>query len=126
MEKLKKRDLGGVMPKLSQFLRLAGKEFTTNPRATKEYADQCLKEAQLGPYFEKSRYKHIESQADKDLLAWAIQRGAGCIWLEGSERTYVRAFKHRLVTRGPPVRVGMHRLSQTHWKELPAGDFDRL
>ena len=112
MKKLEKRDLSGVMPKLSQFLHLTGKEFTSNPRATPEYADQCLKEAELGPYFSEKRYPHIKSAADKALLAWAIQRGAGCIWLEGSERTYVRAFKHRLITRGPPVRVGMHRLSR--------------
>ena len=84
MKKLKKGDLSGVMPKLSQFLRLTGKEFTSNPRATPEYADQCLKEAELGPYFSKERCSHIESPADKALLAWAIQRGAGCIWLEGS------------------------------------------
>ena len=60
-------DLSGVMPKLSQFLRLTGKEFTSNPRATPEYADQCLKEAELGPYFSKERYSHIESAANKEL-----------------------------------------------------------
>ena len=66
---------------------LTGKKLTENPRSTADYADRCLKEAELGPYFSEKRYEHIESKADKDLLAWAVQRGAGCIWLEGSERT---------------------------------------
>lgn len=112
MDKLKKDDLSGVMPRLSQFLQLTGKELTSNPRSSPEYAEKCLVEAELGAHFSEKRYEHIKSQADKDLLAWAIKRDAGCIWLEGSERTYVRAVKHRLVTRGPPVRQGMHRLSR--------------
>jgi len=39
--------------------------------------------------------------------------------LPESPRTCVRGFKHRLVTRGPPVRVPMHRLSKpdTEWIE---------
>ena len=112
MRLLEKGDLRGVMPKMSQFLRLTGKELKSNPRATREYAAKCLKEAELGPHFNQDRYKHLTEQADKDALAWAVQRGAGCIWLEDSERTYVRAFKHRLVTKGAPVRVGLHRLSR--------------
>ena len=41
------------------------------------------------------------------------------MWLPGSPRTSVRGFKHHLITRGPPVRVGMHRLSKpdTEWVE---------
>ena len=41
------------------------------------------------------------------------------MWLPDSPRTCVRAFLHRLITRGPPVRQGMHRLSKpdTEWIE---------
>ena len=39
-------------------------------------------EAELGAHFSEKRYEHIKSQADKDLLAWAVKRGAGCIWFE--------------------------------------------
>ena len=74
------------MPKTSQFLHLTSKELNGNPRATPEYADQCLKEAELAPYFKQSRYPHITSEADKELLAWAVVRSAGCIWLEGCFR----------------------------------------
>ena len=63
--------------------------------------------------------KTRRSEADKDLLAWAVERGSGCIWLEDSPRTYVRGFKHRLITTGRPVRMGLHRLSRadTEWVE---------
>ena len=79
MAKLKRRDLSGVVPKLEQFLPLTGKELTQNPRQTREYKDRCLKEAGLGKYFDEQRYPHITEQVDRDLLAWAIKRGSGCI-----------------------------------------------
>ena len=34
------------------------------------------------------------------------------MWLPESPRTSARGFKHRLITRGPPVRVPLHRLSR--------------
>ena len=39
--------------------------------------------------------------------------------LPDSPRTRVRGFQHHLITRGPPVRMGMHRLSKpdTEWVE---------
>ena len=78
-----------------------------------------MKEAGLGDHFDVSRYPHIREQSDKDLLAWAVRRGSGCIWLEESERTYVRGFKHRLITKGPPVRRPLFRLNRpdTEWIE---------
>ena len=46
------------------------------------------------------------------------------MWLPDSQRTSARGFKHRLVTRGPPVRVGLHRLSRadTEWCEAAAAE----
>ena len=35
------------------------------------------------------------------------------MWLPGTPRTTIRGFKHLLITRGPPVRVPLHRLSRT-------------
>ena len=89
MRKLQRGDLTGVHPKKEQFLPLPEKQMTEYPRWTKEYQDRCLKLAGLGDYFDETRYPHIKQQPDKDLLAWAIRRGSGCIWLEGSERTCV-------------------------------------
>ena len=39
------------------------------------------------------------------------------MWLPNSPRTRARGFKHRLLTKGPPVRVPLHRLSRadTEW-----------
>ena len=41
------------------------------------------------------------------------------MWLPGTTRTAARGFKHRLITRGPPVRAPLHRLSReaTEWLE---------
>ena len=53
--------------------------------------------------------------ADMDnvaLLRWVVRRGSDCMCLPESPRTTVKGYKHRLVTRGPPVRVGLHRLSR--------------
>ena len=105
MKKLERGDLSGVAPKMEQFLQLPDRELKEHPRLTEAYKDQCLKEAGLGKHFDAERYPHLTEQVDRDLLAWAIKRGSGCIWLEGSETTYVRGFKHRLITRGQPVQT---------------------
>ena len=34
------------------------------------------------------------------------------MWLPDTPRTTVQGYRHRLITRGPPVRVGLHRLSR--------------
>ena len=41
------------------------------------------------------------------------------MWLPDSERTVALGFKHRLITRGSPVRAPLHRLSRpdTEWCE---------
>eukprot|EP00973_Karenia_brevis_P070622 9818808-Karenia_brevis.AAC.1 len=40
-------------------------------------------------------------------------------WLPDSPRTTVKGFKHRLYTRGPPIRVKLFRLNRadTEWIE---------
>ena len=98
---------------------LDGMKWTGNPRGTEEYKEQCVKEAGLGKYFDKGRYSHLENQVDRDLLEWAVRRVSGCIWLVNTPRTYVRGFKHRLITKGPPIRMALHRMSRadTEWIE---------
>ena len=53
--------------------------------------------------------------ADSDnvkLLRWVVTRGTECMCLSDTQRTTVQGYRHRLITRGPPVRVGLHRLSR--------------
>ena len=47
-----------------------------------------------------------------DLLRWLVARGSGCMCLPNTPRTTVLGHLHRLITRGPPVRVPLHRLSR--------------
>ena len=119
MIKLARGDLSGVLPKKEQYLELRDVAMAPNPRGTKEYKEECVRVAGLGPDFDEERYPHLVNPADRALLAFAIERGSGCIWLDGTERTYVRGFRHRLITRGLPVRTGLHRLSRqdTEWVE---------
>ena len=119
MDRLQQNDLSGLEPDMKQFLLLQGQTLEENPRITPEYKEKCVAAAGLGENFDEERYPHLDRQADKDILAWAVRRISGCIWLEDSPRTYVRGFKHRLITRGPPIRMGLHRLSRsdTEWVE---------
>ena len=52
------------------------------------------------------------SGADIELLRWVIKRGSRSMWLPDSARLSARGFLHRLVTRRPPVKVPLHRLSR--------------
>ena len=75
------------------------------------YVQACLDACGLGEEVDTDRYAHLTS-ADLSLLRWVVARGSSSMWLPGSRRTMARGFKHRLVTRGPPVRVPLHRLSR--------------
>ena len=48
-----------------------------------------------------------------------MQMKQGLEGMKGMPRTCVKGFRHRLITRGPPVRVGLHRLNRpdTEWVE---------
>ena len=65
------------------------------------------------------RYAHLVNETqqlgDSDnvaLLRWVVRRGSDCMCSPDTPRTTVKGYRHRLVTRGPPVRVGLHRLSR--------------
>ena len=113
MDRLAAGDLEGILPDMEQYLLLNEEVLQENPRGTQEYKDNCVKEAGLGEHFDEVRDEHLTNQSDRDLLERAVRRVSGCIWLEDTPRTYVRGFKHRLLARGPPVRMGLHRLSRT-------------
>ena len=118
MQKLHAGDLSGLEVDPSRYLELRDEAVTGNPRAEPSYKQRCVDAVGLGEKPD-DRYQHITARNDLDLLRWAVRRGSGCMWLPESPRTSVRGFQHQLITRGPPVRMGMHRLSKpdTEWVE---------
>ena len=119
MFRLKAGDLDGPLLDPNQYLRLRNETLTGNPRTTGEYRNACCEAVGLGSVPDPERYGHLRHQDDYDLLRWVVRRASGCFWMKGSQRTCVKGFRHRLITRGPPVRVGLHRLNRpdTEWVE---------
>ena len=74
-------------------------------------SEMCIRDSGLGKVVDKEKYGHL-SPADLEVLRWVIRQGASASWLPDSPRTSARGFLHRLVTRGPPVRMPLHRLSR--------------
>ena len=54
----------------------------------------------------------MQGSEDIALLRWLVRRGSDCMCLPETPRTTVKGYRHRLITKGPPVRVGLHRLSR--------------
>ena len=73
--------------------------------------DRCLDAVGLGAEPDPVRYGHLGDD-QKGVLKWVVSRGTSCMWLPDSRRTMARGFLHRLITKGPPVRVPLHRLSR--------------
>ena len=80
-----------------------GEEIRGNPRSTKEYKEQCRDAVGLGAEPDQARYGHL-SKVDIALLRWVVMRGSNCMWLTEGNRTIIRGFLHRLITKGPPVK----------------------
>ena len=116
MKKLKAGDDSGFETPLSSFVNLRGEAMTSNPRITPEYRQECCDVCGLGKELNKEQYGYLRPD-DVELLRWVVKRGSSSMWLPNSARTSARGFKHRLITRGPPVRVPLHRLSReaTEW-----------
>ena len=97
---------------------MRNQEIKGNPRQTEEYRRLCREAVGVGEKYDKERYSHLQ-EADIEALKWVVSRGSGCMWLPDSPRTTVKGFKHRLITRGPPVRCKLFRLSKpdTEWIE---------
>ena len=90
-----------------------------NPRAEESYKDLCCEKVGLGAQPDRGRYPLFQSEDDFALMKWVVRRSSGCFWVQDTQKTSVRAFKHHLMTRGPPQRVPLHRLSRndTEWIE---------
>ena len=113
MKKIEKGDLTGLDVDPSCYMELRNEKVQGNPRATEEYKSKCLDAVGLTPKVDEKRYPHITNPEDIELIKWCVKRGSGCMWLPESPRTSIKGFLHRLITKGPPVRVGVHRLSRT-------------
>ena len=89
-----------------------------NPRQTEEYKKLCRDAVGVGDTPDPERYAHLKPK-DLDVIRWVVSRGSGCMWLPDTPRTTVKGFKHRLITRGPPVREKLFRLNRpdTEWIE---------
>ena len=125
MDKLAAGDAEGPVFPVAQYLQLRDAEVVGNPRQTEEYRARCVAAVGLdgAAGIDMARYGHLQKRGDFGenvaLLRWVVRRGTGCFWLPDSPRSTVRGFKHRLITRGPPVRIGLHRLNRpdTEWME---------
>ena len=94
MEKLRKGDLSGLNVLENRYLKLRSGELVGNPRAEESYKDLCCEKVGLGPDPDRERYPHFQSQDDFALMRWVVRRSSGCFWVQDTQRTSVRAFKH--------------------------------
>ena len=118
MKKLVEGDFSGPTLDRSRYLTLRGQALAGNPRQTEEYRKLCREAVGVGDKPDLERYAHLEPD-DFDVIRWVVSRGSGCMWLPDTPRTTVKGFKHRLITRGPPVRGRLFRLNRmdTEWIE---------
>ena len=118
MEKLRRQDYSGPTLDRSRYLALRHNAVEGNPRQTDEYRKMCCDAVGVGAKPDKERYAHLQ-EADFDPIRWVVSRGSGCMWLPDTPRTTVKGFRHRLITRGPPIRGRLFRLNRadTEWIE---------
>ncbi len=112
MQRLQDGDLEGPQFLAEQYISLRGEVVAGNPRMATDHGDACLEAVGLGKVVDEKRCGHIPRRVDRELLRWVVRRGRGCCWLPESPRSTVRAFKHRFITRGSPVRMPLHRLNR--------------
>jgi hypothetical protein len=72
----------------------------------------------LGSEPNSSQYSDF-GHDDLELLRWVVRRGSGCMWLPDSHRTRMRAMRHRIITRGPPIRQPPMRLTAVDAQFFP-------
>ena len=85
----------------TRYLSLRDEVVKGNPRQTEEYRDRCCEAVGVGKVPDRERYKHLKAE-DFDVIRFVVRRGSACMWLPDTPRTTVKAFTHRLITRGPP------------------------
>ena len=111
MEKLRMGNYEGPTLDATRYLPLRNEKVKGNPRLTEEYRRLCCEAVGVGEVPDRERYSHLK-EADFAVIRWVVRRGSGCMWLPDSPRTTVKGFKHRLITRGPPVRGKLFRLNR--------------
>jgi hypothetical protein len=118
MKKLVEGDFSGPTLDRSRYLTLRNQVIAGNPRQTEEYRKLCREAVGVGDKPDMERYAHLHTN-DFDVIRWVVSRGSGCMWLPDTPRTTVKGFKHRLITRGPPIRGRLFRLNRadTEWIE---------
>ena len=118
MNRLRSGDYSGPVLDESRYLSLRNQQVVGNPRQTEEYRKRCCDAVGVGDVPDE-RYDHLTHPQDIKVLRWVVRRSSGCMWLPESPRTTVKGFRHRLITRGPPVRVKLFRLNRldTEWIE---------
>ena len=79
-----------------------GPKVSEDPRLTPKHTDAVLEAVGLKDD-KNEKYLHL-SQADRVAVRCAIGRKSAAFWIEGEPRTTLRAYKHDVVTSGPPVR----------------------
>lgn len=113
-------DLGGVETPVSAFRKLRNApDLKSNPKSEETNRQGCIDICGLGKgnKFDKAQYAHL-SDAGVELLRFVVKRGASSMWLPESTRTAARGDKHQLITKGPPVRGPLHRLSREATERL--------
>jgi len=118
MKKLTDGNYEGPILDRSRYLTLRNSTIEGNPRMTEEYRQLCVEAVGVGKVWDPKRYAHLEEN-DIDPIRWVVARGSGCMWLPDSPRTTVKGFRHRLITKGPPIRGRLFRLNRpdTEWIE---------
>jgi hypothetical protein len=118
MKKLEDEDYSGPTLDRSRYLTMRNAIIDGNPRQTEDYRKMCREAVGVGSKPDMERYSHLEKD-DFDVIRWVVSRGSGCMWLPDTPRTTVKGFHHRLITKGPPVRVKLFRLNRldTEWIE---------
>jgi hypothetical protein len=118
MTKLQEEDYSGPTLDRSRYLVLRNQTIVGNPRQTSEYRTMCREAVGVGEVPDMEKYAHLGPN-DFGVMRWVVNRGSGCFWLPDTPRTTVKGFRHRLITRGPPVRRPLFRLNRpdTEWVE---------
>ena len=111
MGKVKRGDLSGLELDMNTYIHSHNEILRENVRATNAYKEKCVEAVGLITNVDRDRYSDDLGLEDLDMLRFVVKRGSGCMRLPETPGTTVRGFRHRLITSGPPVRVGVHPLN---------------
>ena len=111
MSKLDRGDYSGPTLDRSRYLCMRNATIEGNPRQTEAYRQMCREAVGVGATPDPERYSHL-AESDFGVIRWVVSRGSGCMWLPDTPRTTLKGFRHRLITKGPPIRGKLFRLNR--------------